>query len=688
MGKNIYNRELSWLEFNDRVLQEAQDKSVPLMQRLRFLGIFSNNQDEFIKVRVANLIRYNQVRSKEKIMMTANYTPAELLPLIYKKIDASQKIFRYTYEEILKELETHGVYVVNEENISQTQKEFCLEYFMSVISLSLVPLILRKKVDTPLLAEGKVYLAVKMSRKNFSRYAILQLPVSSSCPRFVVLPSEDGRKDVIFIDDIVRMFLDDIFFMFNYDTVSAYTFKIIRDAELAIDDDVSKSLAEKMSQSITNRKSGKTVRLIYDMNMPEDVLNIISDKLGIKSKQLAEPGGRYHQMRDLMKFPKVAPKLESSHNKPILHEAIDPFDSILKVIKKRDILLCYPYHTFNHFIDALREAAVDPLVHSISITLYRTAEHSKVINALINAAHNGKKVTVFVELKARFDEEQNISNVELLQKAGIKVIDGIEGLKVHSKLVLIERMEGRSGLCGYVYVGTGNFNENTATIYSDFGLFTYDKAVVDDARKIFDFLQVAHKYPEPKKLLLSPYYMRGEVVKILETEMKQAKKGKKAYFYAKFNSLTDEKIIRLLYEASNAGVKIKLLIRGACCLKAGEKGLSENIEVRSIIDKYLEHARMMVHYNGGTPQSYIMSADLMTRNLDKRVEVGIPIVDKYIHQTLIDYFKIQWNDNIKARLISEPFDNRYIKAKHDEDLVRSQDKLHEYFSKKTTKNNE
>lgn len=681
MSDKIYNREISWLQFNDRVMQEAKDKSVPLLQRLRFLGIYSNNQDEFIKVRIANLLRYTKLRNKNRVTMTGGYSPAELLLLVNSKVHSSQIEFRKTYAEIIKEMEGAGIHMVNEKNISEEHYEFCKEYFMGVVSERLVPLLLRKRVNIPFLADGKAYLAVKMSSGNGARFAIVQVPVSEASPRFIVLPSKDDKINIIFLDDIIRLFLDDVFFMFNYDKISAHTFKVIRDAELNLDDDVSKSLSEKMFDGISMREKGRPVRLIYDESMPIDVLDTIAKKLGFNSSENIEAGGRYHLMRDLMKFPKVNPELEVTRSKPLMHPLIDPFDSIFKVIKKQDILLCYPYQTFKHFIDLLREAAVDPRVQSIDITLYRTASHSKVINALINAAKNGKQVTVLVELKARFDEEQNIDSTALLQDSGVKVIHSLEDLKVHSKLLYIERMDG-SKLTGYTYIGTGNFNEDTTNIYSDFGLFTSNQIIAEDAKKVFDFLQNTHVHPSYKKLIVAPYYMRKQIEEIIEYEIEQAKKGKKAKFYGKFNSLTDEKMIRLLYKASKAGVQIRLIVRGACCLQAGVKDLSDNIEVRSIIDKYLEHARLIIVHNGGKPKSYIMSADLMTRNLNRRVEVGTPILDKNIHQTLCDYFDIQWRDNVKSRLITPPYENGYINNTKNNEVFRSQEELHKYFEDK------
>lgn len=662
--ERIYNRELSWLQFNDRVMQEARDEKVPLVQRLRFLGICSNNQDEFVRVRLANIMRLAEMKGKDQPRLTGGHSARELLPLLDRRLEISREEFHATFSEVLSEMESRGIHVVNETELTEEQREFCHSYFNSVVSVRLVPLMLRKSVEIPFLPDGEIFLAVRMASAGSARYAIVRIPVSEACPRFVVLPSTGGHTDVIFLDDIIRLFLDEIFFMFSYDSITAHTFKIVRDAVLAIDDDVSKSMSEKMFQGIAKREHGRPVRLVYDRTMPDDMLGTITHKLGTRSTGQLEPGGRYHQMRDLMKFPRVRPDLEEAKSVPIRHPAIDPSDSIIKVIKREDILLCYPYHSFNHFIDLLREAAIDPRVQSIRITLYRTADRSKVIHTLLSAVQNGKQVTALVELKARFDEEHNIESTEVLQAGGVKVLHSLEELKVHCKLLLIERREG-SQTKGYLYVGTGNFNEDTTRIYSDFGLLTADEAAVEDARKVFDFLQNTHKHPDYKKLIVSPYYMRAEIEEIIDGEIRNAKKGKRAYIHAKFNALTDERMVEKLYEASRAGVEVKLIIRGACCLQAGVKGLSENIEVRSIVDKYLEHARLLIAANGGKPKYLIMSADLMTRNLDRRVEVGIPIRDRNIQTTLRDFFDIQWRDNTKARIIAPPYSNGYVSRRKD-----------------------
>ncbi|MEN9918312.1 MAG: hypothetical protein RL662_748 [Bacteroidota bacterium] len=677
----INNRDLSWLSFNERVLQEAQDKSVPPMQRLRFLGIFSNNQDEFIKVRMANIVRLTQLRSLKPLKFSGNYEPKELLPLINSRIIDAKLKFTRAYKQVLSEMEQSGIHVINEKQLNAEQVEFCRDYFSTVVSPRLVPLILRKSFKMPFLRDNNIYHAVKMSSQNIAniKYAIIQIPVSSSCPRFIELPSEKGRNDIIFLDDIIRLCLDEIFFMFNYDTIAAYTFKLMRDAHLTLDDDISKSLLQKMEQGLENRLHGQPIRLVYDKEMPQDLFDIISSKLKLRSDDSLDAGGRYHLMRDLMKFPVIRPKLENENLVPLHHPNIIPSASILKVIRQQDILLNYPYHTFNHFIDFLREAAIDPKVETIFISLYRTAERSKVINALVNAAQNGKKVIVLLELFARFDEEQNIENTELLQKAGVKVIHGANGLKVHSKLVLVERKEG-SSTQGYVYIGTGNFNEVSAKLYADFGLFTANKQIASDTRVVFDFLLNTHKHFVCKQLIVSPYYLRDQFERMIEREIKFAKKGRKAYIYAKFNSLTDEKMINLLYKASQAGVKIRLIVRGACCLQPLMRGLSENVKVISIIDRFLEHARLVLFCNGGDEEAYIMSADWMTRNLDRRVEVAVPILDKDLRSTLQDVFEIQWSDNVKARDLSIFGKNDYI-AKNKKKAIRSQLALYNFYKK-------
>ncbi len=682
----LYNRELSWISFNERVMQEAQDKSVPLLQRLRFLGIYSNNMDEFFKVRVANLERMMLLRGAHTKEMQGGDTLEVLLGKIYDRLNGLQQTFEQTYNEILSEMESHGIYIVDETRLTEAQAAFCRDYFADKISPLLVPLLVRKSTKLPFLRDGHIYHAVRMSGpepKSLPRYAVVEIPSTATLPRFIVLPpSAEGRTEIIFVDDIIRLCLDDVFFMFDFERIEAYAFKFMRDAEMSLDDDVNKSIIEKMEQGINKRKHGRPVRMVYDKAMPADLLETITTKLGLRAGDNVSPGGRYHLMRDLMKFPKVAPELEYHNPAPLRHPAIQPFSSIIDVIRRQDILLNYPYHTFNHFIDFLREAAMDPKTVSISMTLYRTADHSKIIRTLINAAKNGKKVLVFMELLARFDEERNMENAETLRQAGIKVLYGIEGLKVHSKLVLVERREGAK-IKGYTHIGTGNFNENTAGIYSDFSLFTANQQIADDARAVFEFLQTSYKHMDTRQLLVSPFNMRKSFEELIDAEIDNARKKKKAYIYAKCNSLTDEKIIQRLYKASAAGVKVRLIVRGACCLMPGQEEISEHIRAISIVDKYLEHARLFIFCNGGKERVYIGSADWMTRNLNRRVEVITPILDKRIQAELRQFFSIQWHDTVKARDLDNPLWNRYRGDEEDTPLdqrIRSQVALYDYYA--------
>ena len=459
----------------------------------------------------------------------------------------------------------------------------------------------------------------------------------------------------------------------------------MRDAVLTIDDDISKSLFERIAEGVESRRYGEPIRLIYDREMPADLLEMLARKLKLAAPGMLAPGDRYHLMKDLMRFPKVRPDLLTVNPAPLRHHDILPFQSILKVVRRSDIFLNYPYHSFQHVIDFLREAAIDPRVERIAITLYRTAEHSKVINALINAAKNGKQVSVLVELKARFDEEQNIEHTDLLQREGVKVIYAIEDLKVHSKIVLVERRES-SGMRGYAYIGTGNFNENTATIYGDFGLLTAHKGIVEDVRNVFQFLANSHKQFKYKYLLVSPYFMRDAFDELIDREIRNAKRGRRAYIHAKCNSLTDERIIERLYRAGKAGVEIRLIVRGACCLRPAVPEMSDRIRAISIVDKYLEHARLFIFCNDGAERIYIGSADWMSRNLDRRVEVCTPILDKRIQQLLRKVFAIQWADNVKARNLADQEHNSYVQHASNEPACRSQTELYDYYAAMLFKN--
>jgi polyphosphate kinase len=655
-------------------LQEALDKSVPLLQRLRFLGIFSNNQDEFIRVHLANIVRTGKGKINRKKRTAVEDADAaemskDVLSSVNSRVSELQKRFEEIYAEILSEMEANNVSIVNERSLDECQQKYCRDYFSTVVSQRLVPLILKKNAEIPFLKDNSVCLAVKMiTVKGNNRYAVVRIPVSESCPRFVVLPSEKDKTTVIFLDDIIRLCLDEIFFMFNCQTILAYTFTVLRDAYFSFDDDISKSLIETMNLGIDNRLHGQPVRLIYDKEMPTDMLEFISAKFKLRDGNDLSAGGRYHHTCDLMNFPKLRPDLEDTNLTPLQCPDIKPFASILKVIDTKDILLNYPYHTFNHFVDFLKEAAIDPKVDCIYITLYRLAENSKIVNTLINAVKNGKTVVVVIELFARFEEERNTEYSELLQKEGVHVIHSLRGTKIHCKLALITRKTK-----GYVYAGTGNFNETTAKAYSDFGVFTSNPRVVADAMAVFNFLQSVPVRLHTKQLTVSPYYMRRQFEELIRLEIKNARNGKKASVSGKFNNLTDKKMIKLLDKAAREGVEIRLIVRSACCLQVRPE--DRNIRIISIVDRFLEHARMMIFHNGGDEKVFIMSADFMPRNLDFRVEVSLNISDENIKTTLKDVFDIQWNDNVKARTP----ENKYIIPEGDK-LCRSQLELYKYFS--------
>ncbi len=673
------NRELSWLAFNERVLQEAQDPSVPLMQRLRFLGIFSSNQDEFIKVRLARLLRMSQSKSANTgRIFTGRYTPQELLPIVTAKIKRNQRVFTKVYQGVLAEMAEHGIRVLNETQLTPRQRNFCRDFFARSVSSTLVPLLIDDETPLPLLRDNRIYHGVRMVQRRQLSYAIIRIPLSEDCPRFIQLPSSRKKHDIIFIDDVIRLCLDNIFFMFNYQDISAHTFKIMRDAELNLAEDVSTSLVEKIKHGLEERLKGSPAMMVYDPEMPTGLLELLVRKLNVPRSQLTE-GTRYHVMRDLMKFPRVAPELEVAETPPLPHHDIVPFSSILKVIRKKDLLLNYPYQTFNHFVDFLCEAAIDPKVTKIYITLYRTAEHSKIVNALVNAAYNGKQVVVLVELMARFDEEQNLETVNTLQESGVKVLHGLRGLKIHSKLVLVERQENKRPR-GYLYVGTGNFNESTAKLYGDFGLFTAHPGMVEDARSIFTFLETSHKHVRCRYLLAAPFFMRQRFARLIFNEIRQARLGLPAHIYAKCNTLTDVRLITLLYRASRAGVDVRLVIRGACALQPQVKGLSENIQCRSIVDKFLEHSRVFIFGNNGDEKVFISSADWMTRNLDQRLEVAAPILDPKLKQIVRDFFDYQWADNVKARDQAEMGLNTYVSSEDPSSPPRrAQTDLYEYY---------
>jgi polyphosphate kinase len=676
MSKYYIPKEISWLSFNERVIQEAENKEVPLIERFKFLGIYSNNLDEYFRVRVATLKRLSLYGAKSKNIL--GYNPKATLKRIQEIVITQNTKFEKIYTRLLKELASHKIHIINEKQLNQEQVDYVTSYFHKEVRNRLMPFMIEKDSDLPNLTDDAIYLAVYLSNKDSlkKRYALLEVP-TGILPRFIQLPGKKEEKFIIFLDDIIRFGLKDIFFIFDFDDISAYTIKLTKDAELEITDDISESYIDKLYKSLQQRKKGTPVRFIYDRCIPQDLLKIIKQKLNIGPDDVVIASNRYHNFKDFMKFPSLG--IKEFYNEeliPVPHRDIHQGKSILSVIKKKDVMLYFPYHPFDHFIDMLREASIDPAVDSIQITLYRLARNSSVINALLNAVRNGKEVTTVVELQARFDEEANINWGNKLLDEGVKVIYGVPGLKVHSKLCLITRIKN-DVTERYAAVGTGNFNEDTARIYTDHLLLTTNKKITNEVFKAFNFFSVNYKKDNFYHLVLSPFFLRNKVNLMIENEIKNAQEGKKAYIYMKLNNLTDKEITDQLYEASCAGVKIKLIVRGMMSLVPEIAKQSENIKAIGIVDRYLEHSRYFIFCNGGDEEYYISSADLMPRNLDHRIEVTCPIFDKTIREEIRKIFNIQWKDNVKARIFDEDQSNEFVKT--GKNRIQSQIEVYNYI---------
>lgn len=674
-------REKSWLNFNARVLQEAADDAVPLLERLRFLGIFSNNLDEFFRVRFAAVRRLSLSGISGKNLfggITAHQLLQDITNIVIEQQNESLRILNI----IEAKLQTENIFIIDENHISDEQELFLKDFFIQKLSPELITIILNDLAEFPVLKDSLGYLAVKMVLKKDAEvhYALIEIP--NTINRFVVLPSQDDKQFVILLDDVIRHNLSSIFNVFEYESISAHMIKITRDAQLEMDSDLSKSMLEKIATSVKDRRIGEPVRFIYDELIEEDILNFILDKIHIISSDSIIPGGKYHNRRDYMKFPNLGRyDLLYKTNNPLPVPGLSLEGSILEKISKKDFLVHAPYQSFSYLTKFLREAALDPKVAAIKITLYRLAKNSQIISALINAAKNGKKVTVQIELQARFDEASNISYAEQMQTEGINLIFGIKGLKVHSKVCVIERIE-QDTIKRYGFISTGNFNEQTAKIYTDVTLLTSHQQLLKDASKIFEFFEINYRVYRYKHLIVSPHYTRSRFNKMIDREMANALEGKKACIKLKMNSLSDFEMIDKLYDASNAGVKIQLEVRGICSLIPGVPGMSENIEALSIVDNYLEHSRIYIFGNAGNPEVYISSADFMTRNLDARVEVTCPIYDENIKKELIDIFDIGWKGNVKARYQSENLDNKYKVRKNNEPIFRAQFETYNYHLNK------
>lgn len=669
-------KELSWLSFNDRVLQEAADPSVPIIQRIRYLGIFSNNLDEFFRVRVADVRRLAAFSTPSK---QEEYK--QLLEEIRQKVLKLQHRFESTYNANLKELRRRKIYVINEKQLDGSQIEYVRNYFHAHIQQELVPIVLDEANPMPELNDASIYLAIKLSYQGQTRFALLEVP-TTRIERFVRIPGRNGKKGKVLIalENMIRVCLPQVFRgVFPLDSAEAYTIKLTRDAELELGEEVTQTFVEKMTQSLKRRRKGDPVRFVYDAQMPNDMLEYLVRRLGLGRLDSMIPGGRYHNSKDFMRFPNLGPAYLDSKSLPKIRvPEIDAADNILSCMRERDLLLFYPYHSFDYLTDLLKTAAIDPAVKSIRISLYRVASNSHVVDALLNAVANHKEVTVVVELQARFDEEANIALSQRLTDGGVNVILGVPGLKVHSKLISISRQEG-SVQKYYSHVGTGNFNEKTAEVYTDFSLLTYDQAIGDEVAKVFDFIAYTYKRHNFQHLAVSPLNSRDRVIENVQAEIDAAKRGDECGITLKCNNLVDRELVDKLYEASQAGVPIRLIVRGMCSLVPGVKGLSENIEAISIVDGFLEHPRVYIFRNSGKPRYFISSADLMTRNIDFRVEVTCPIYSPELQQRIQSIIDIQWADNVKARLIDPSQTNAFRPRKKSAPKVRSQLQIHSYL---------
>ena len=679
---SLYNRDISWLKFNARVLQEAEDPDVPLIERIRFLGIHSNNMDEFFRVRYSFVRRLQLSTVKNHEDNLEGHSPGKLLKQLSKLVNEQQQLSQKIYEHLREELAKESIEIISEQELTQKQAQFVRDVYRNQVSPALTNLMLSQAPEFPYLRDKGIYLAVRLMKGDSEQFSIIEVP-SGAMNRFIALPKY-GKQYIMYLDDVLRYNLSSIFHIFNYDSIEAHTVKITRDAELTLDDDVSKSFMEKVQKGLLERREGDPVRFVYDRNISEVTLNLLVDGLGISEFDGLIAGGRYHNKKDLVRFPNVGgPSLEHKKLPIIPHPALDEDRSIISVLKKQDVLLFTPYHDFGKVIRLLREAAIDPKVRVLKVTLYRLASQSRIISALVNAAKNGKDVTVFIELQARFDEANNIKWTNMLRAEGIKVVSGVPGLKVHSKLTLIRRDEGKEKLVDYCVVGTGNYHEGTAKIYTDYHLLTSKKQITKEVRKVFTFIESPYKQYNYKHLLVSPNSTREGIFALIDREIAHARAGREAKFWVKINSGSDHEMISKLYEAIASGISIRMVVRGINCIDFSNKALSGTIEAISIVDRFLEHTRAFCFHNNGQSEYYISSADWMTRNLNRRVEVTVPIYDDKIKRQLRDHFEILWKDNTKSRIFDANQSNAYRKLNGPK--IRAQLEMHAYVKKQLLK---
>jgi len=682
----FYNKEMSWLSFNARVLQEAEDTRNPLGERIKFMGIYSSNLDEFFRVRVAMIRRLCQM-GKEGYRLLKD-DPHTTMDQIQKEVAIQRKRFNSTVKSLYLEMEKLGIQLLDDHHLDEDQISFVKSYFEREVRHKIFPIMLDLRYRLPEMNDKTLYLAVEMTRtvrnEEKTSYSIIEIP-TKVLPRFIKLPSKGGDQKIILIDEVVRVGLPSIFRDSHYHKYRAWNFKVVRDSELDIDeDDLSMSYINKINQSIQKRKLGDIIWFLYDGDMHEELLNVFLRKMKFKNHDTVTPGGRYHYFIDFIRFPKLVNLPCSERHQAMEHRHFPKGVKLFPALKAKDTLLYFPYHSFDTVIDLLREASIDPHVESIKVTLYRVAQFSSVANALINARKNRKEVLVILELQARFDEENNIYWANLLSENDIKVVFGVEGLKVHSKLLLISRREkGKTILYGGI--GTGNLNEDTARLYTDCFLMTAHKEILEEVDALFDFFENNYRHRRNKHLMISPYGLRTGIIELIDNEIEWARKGEKASIRIKLNNISDEGIIQKLYEASQAGVTVMIIVRGRFSLVPAIEGFSENIKAISILDQYLEHARFFIFRNGGEHRCYLTSADWLNRNLDRRVEVTCPVYRKSLKQELKSIFDIQWSDNVKARILDKDLKNDYVPQKDGEPSVRSQDAVYDYLIKKTAR---
>ncbi len=687
MKTQFIQRDISWLSFNARVLQEANDPTVPLSQRIRFLGIFSNNSDEFFRVRVATLKRMIELRNwHQKINIYMEQDPQHILEEIQTIVLQQQNEFNRIWAGILKELKKEKVLLLDEKHLSREQKEFVIRYFEEEVRANIIPLMIESLPQMPYLRDKSIYLGVVMKKKQSAyknKFALIEIP-TQTLSRFIQLPTSNGQQSIILLEDVIRFNLPQIFSYFGYENFESYLFKVTKDAELDIDNDVSTTFVEKIEKGLKNRRKGKPVRFVYDKEMDAALLEYLIRRLSLGKKSNIIPGGRIHNFRHFMDFPNLLQVSGVRRSQPFIHPDLAKSLRVTDVILKKDVLLHFPYHSFNSLIDLLRESAMDPEVTSIKITAYRLASQSKVINALVNAARNGKEVVVMLELKARFDEENNLEWKKVLEEEGVKVLLGVPNLKIHAKLGIVKKRSGNKTI-QYGFVSTGNLHEKTARVYGDHCLLTANRNVMADINRIFKYLENWQtgmaELKNCRTLLVCPLKMRKELQILIGKEIKEAKLGKPASIILKLNSLSDQALISRLHEAAQAGVNVQLIIRGIYCPIIPPKKETIPLQAISIVDEYLEHARVMIFHNQGEEKVFISSADWMVRNLDHRVEAAIPILEPELAKELKEIIQIQLKDNVKARILDPQLANDYVSSKGKRP-IRSQVEIYKFLTRK------